>query len=436
MTRRAARDALVVTGGRIAFAGLWFTALLLVYRGLGKDEDSLADAGAFAAALACIRIASGIIVDAGDTALMRRAPGLLRDAPAQGHALVRAAMVLRLAAAVPVAAGVAALAAGFGRPLAGSRSIAALAGWIIAAILADMLFRSVVVVLQAQQRFVALVLLEGALQVARLGAILALLLAGAMTVEGVLAAYAGVALLGALGGAALLLPRALFASAAVDRADLRDLLGFLKWMVPAMVLSAVNDRLDVLLVYGVSGAEAAGRYGAMLTLAMVPDLVAGSVASVLLPRVAGMRAEGSYEATLRRYLAVALPLLGLCYAAAVLFAGSVVPAVLGAGYAPGIPVLLWLLAGSLFWLAVVPLPMSMVAVHAPAQAAAVTAAQSVMILAGGLALMSAGGPVGMAQAMCLMRVGVAIALLVLARRIASPRVLPAGGGGACADAKR
>ncbi|MBR0670936.1 lipopolysaccharide biosynthesis protein [Neoroseomonas soli] len=426
MPRRVARDALLVIGGRIGFVGLWFVAVLLVYRGLGADEAGLAEAGRFAVAIACVKIASGCIVDPGDVALMRRAPTLLRSDAEAAHRLLRAAFLLRLVATLVVAAALLAFAAGFGRRLVGGGgAVAPLMGLIVAAILADMLFRSVLVVLQAAERFPALVLLEGALQVSRLLAILLLLAAGAMTVERVLVAYAGAGFLAGLAGAALLLPRALFASAGIDRADVRDLVGFLKWMVPAMVLAAFNERLDILLVYAFKGADAAGRYGAMLTLAVVPDLVAGCLAAIVQPRIARMLAEGSYGETLRRFLTVALPGAVLCFLVALLAGPTVIPLVLGAGYAPGVPAFLWLLAGTLFWLAVTPLPMSLVAVHAPARIALVTIGQTAIIVTGAVALLPPFGPVGMAQAVCAMRVGVALALLVMAHRMARPpRAVP------------
>ena len=435
MNQRTARDAIIVIGGRIAFVALWFVAVLLVYRGLGGDERGLAQAGLFAVALACVKIASGCIVDPGDVALMRRAPALLHSDPGAAYRLLRAAFAIRLAATALVAAAMLIFAAGVGQRVIGGASVAPLIGYIVASIVADMLFRSVIVVLQAQERFLHLVLLEGFLQVSRFVAILALWATDAMTVERVLACYAGVALLAAIIGAAALLPWSLFASAAIDRADLRDLFAFLKWMVPAMVLAAVNERLDILLVYSFSGADAAGRYGAMLTLALVPDLVAGSLASVVQPRIAAMRTNGTFASSLRMFLRFSLPGVALAFVGAVLLAGPVIPFVLGAGYAPGVPIFLWLLAGTLIWLAVTPLPLTMVAVHAPARIALITTGQSVVIALGSVTLLPLFGPLGMAQAVCAMRVCVALALLVMAHRIAGPSrgALPLPQEGRCAS---
>lgn len=436
MTRHAARDGLLVVTGRIAFVALWFIAILLVYRGLGQDEAGLAQAGLFAVAIACVKIASGCIVDPGDLALMRRAPTLLRSDPAAACALFRAAFMLRLAMTAIVATALLAFAA-----LAGGGHAAALVplvGWIVLAILADALFRSVMVVLQAGERFTALVLLEGSLQVTRLLVILLLWTGGWITVERVLAAYCASTLLITLAGGVRLLPQGMLRPATVRREDLGELLAFLKWMVPAMMIAAVNERLDVMLVYALEGADAAGRYGAMATLAMTADIVAGSLSSVIQPRIARMRGDGSYGANLRLFLSFSGPAAVLALLLALMLAAPVIGLVLGQSYVPGVPVFLWLLAGTLFWLAVTPLPLAMVTIHAPSLAVAVTLCQTVLVAVVGLTLLATNGIVGMAQGIFVTRVGVALLLLALGQRLSHGKGAPVfgGGGASCREAGR
>lgn len=436
MSRSAARDGLLVVGGRIGFVCLWFVAILLVYRGLGRDEAGLAQAGLFAVAIACVKIASGCIVDPGDLALMRRAPTLLRSHPGAAYALFRAAFALRLAMTAIVAAGLlifAMLAQG-----GGAASVAPLMGWIVAAILADALFRSVMVVLQAGERFPALVLLEGALQISRLTVILILWAGGWITVERVLVAYGAVALLATLVGAALLLPAGMLRSRAVRREDLADMLSFLKWMVPAMMISAVNERLDIMMVYAIEGADGAGRYGAMATLAMTADIVAGSLSAVIQPRIARMRSDGSYTASVRRFLIFSVPATAVALLVAILIAAPVVEIMLGVGYVPGVPAFLWLLAGTLFWLAVAPVPLAMVAVHAPSFIVVVALCQTALVALVGLALLSSFGIVGMAQGVCITRIGVSLMLAGYAQRLAhgKPAARFATGETSCSEASR
>lgn len=418
MTLRAARDGLLVVVGRIGFVALWFGAVLLVYRGLGEDEAGLAEAGVFAVAMAIIRVASGCIVDSSDVALMRRAPLMLRDDPPGAFRLLWTAFALRLGAAGIAGAGLlafAAVAASGGVP---AHSILPLMGWVAAAIVADSIFRSVMVVLQAQQRFPTLVLLEGCLQVARLSAILLLWSIDAITVPRVLAAYVGVAFLVGLAGAALLLPRGMAGAFALRRDDALDMLHALKWLVPGMLVGVLSDRLDVMLVFGFGEADDAGRYGAMATLALMPDIVAGSLAALLQPRIARMRLEGTYTANLRLFLRVSLAGVLVAYVAALAIAQPVIGLVLGEAYIPGVPAFLVLLGGTLFWLAVTPLPLAMVGVHAPKWIAMVALGQSALVLAVGLPLFWMFGKVGMAVGVCATRVAVAVALVAMARSLA------------------
>lgn len=426
MTRRATRDALLVFAGRVIFVGLWYAAVVLVYKGLGEDAAGLAQAGLFAVSIACIKIITGCIVEPVDVALMRRGPALLRSDAEAAFRLFRAAFWMRLAAVTAAAAVMLGTAAAFGTRFPGHPGLMALIPYIALAVVGDMLFRSVLVILQAGERFLAFVLIEGTLQAVRFGAILLLWAGGGMRLDHIIASYAVAPYVAALCGA-MLLPRGLFASPATDRGAVLDLLHFLKWMIPAMVLATLNERLDVLLVYSFSGADAAGLYGAMLTLALAPDVLAGSVGSILQPRIVEMRDRGTYAPTLRRYLRISLPACALAFLGAVLLAGPVIQALLGATYAAGVPAFLWLLAGTLFWLAVTPLPLSLVGILAPKRIAVVTATQSCVVLCGGLLLLPAFGAIGMAQTIFGMRVAIALMVMVLAQRLLRPA--PAGAAG-------
>jgi len=420
------RDAMLVFGGRVIFVGLWYVALVLVYNGLGQDAAGLTQAGLFAVSIASVKIISGCVVEPVDIALMRSGPGLLRSDPAAAFRLFRAAFWMRLAAVLVVAGVALAMAAAFGFDVPGQPGLAPLVPYIAAGVVGDMLFRSVLIVLQAASRFIAFVLIEGVLQGARFAAILLLWASDGMELDRIMVAYAAAPYAAALCGA-LLVPRGLFASPRSDRQAFRDLLHFLKWMLPAMMLATFNERLDVLLVYGFSGADAAGLYGAMLTLALAADVLAGSLGSILHPRIVEMHAQGRYGPTLRGYLRVSLPGCALVLVGAVLLADLVIPRVLGPAYGAGIPVFLWLLAGTLAWLAIVPLPMALVGILAPKRIAMVTVGQSLIVLCGGVVLLPMLGAVGMAQTIFGMRVAIALALLALAQRIA-----PAGRADAAA----
>ena len=431
MTRPAALDALVLTFGRIALVGFWFVAVLLVYRGLGASPEGLAQAGFFAVSIALVKTAAGFISDPVDLAIMRQVPPLLARQPARAFEALRASFALRMAAAGAAAAAVAAAA-----PLASLvapewAGAAPYLRYAALAIIGDALIRAVLSTMQVEERFKTFVLLEGLVGILRFAAVVALWLLGAMQVDLVLACYAGASFAASALGY-VLLPRGLTASLATRADDFAKLLHYLKWIVPAMLLAAVNERLDVFLVYSFAGAAAAGLYGAALTLALVPDILGGCLSTLIQPRIMRIHAAGEYGMRQRQFLAVSLPVCAIGYGLSLLLAEPVFALALGPRYVAAAPAFHWLLAGTLFWLAVTPLPMTLVAVAAPRRIVLVTLAQSVLVLLGGLLLVPRSGWIGMAQAIFAMRVAVALLLVAAARGIAAPsdvEIAPAAAAG-------
>lgn len=419
--RRMAMDAALMTGGRIGFVALWFVGVALVYRGLGADAGGVAQAGLFAMCIAVIKVVSGCITDPLDLALMRRAPGLLQHEPNAAFRLLRAAFGLRVLCAALVAGILYGFAPGLAEFLLHRTEAAPLLGVVAVAILGDMVFRATLIVLQAGERFVAFVALEGALQVMRFAGVLVLWATGTMSVEMAIGAYAAASVVAALGGL-VLLPRRLLASFRTGWREVGELLHYLKWMMPGMVLAALNERLDVFLVNGFTGAEAAGLYGAMLTLALVPDLIAGCLSAVLQPRIVQLHQSGHYAIAVRKFLMIAVPVCGLGMLAAIPLAEPVIGLVLGPAYLPGVTAFLWVLAGTLFWLVVTPLPITLLAVVVPSRIVLVTLFQSAILLLVGLLLLPTYGIVGMAQTICAMRVTVALMVLVAGHRLAAAAV--------------
>lgn len=416
MSLRAFLPALLVSGGRIAFVALWFVALMLVYGGLARQPDGLAQAGVFALAIACIKVASGFISDPIDLAVMRAVPPRLHGNPVEALDVLRAALGVRLVAVLAIAVPVAVFApviATLAVPIPGG---AAVVRWVALAIVGDTLFRATLVVQQARERFGTFVLLEGLLQVGRTGAIALLWAFDAMRVDWVLLCYASVSL-GTAAVGALLLPPGLAGSLRGLRRHVVELVDYVRWMVPAMMLAGLNERLDVFLVYSFRGSDAAGLYGAVLTLALVPDILGGCLSTVLQPRIVRMHERREIPAAFRRYLTLSLPLCAAGMGAAILLAGPLLPLMLGAKYAPAIPAFLWLLAGTLFWLAVTPLPMTLVAIVAPGRILAVTILQTVTVVASGVVLLALAGPVGMAQGIFITRVVVALTLCGMAHSV-------------------
>ena len=414
--KRDAVDALVLMAGRISFVALWFLALLLVYRSLGAEADGLAQAGLFALAIACVKVVSGCLSDPVDLAVMRGVPTLLRTGDPRAFEMLRAAFGLRLGAVAVIA-----IALTLGAPLIAKTFLArpdavSLVRIVAAAMVGDIAFRSVLVVLQVSERFRSLVLLEAFLQIGRFITILLLWANDLMRVELILACYAAVPFTVTLAGLTML-PKELFRSISFHRHDLLDLFHYLKWMIPAMMLAALNERLDIFFIYSFTGAEAAGLYGALLTLALIPDLVAACLSTILQPRIVALKASGQFAETMRRFLTFSVPICGLGFLVSLAVAEPIIEAILGARYVPAIPAFEWLLAGTLFWLAITPLPMTLVAVLAPRRIALVTAGQTIIVLVGGLTLVPWLGAIGMAQTVFVMRVIIALVLVAAARNM-------------------
>lgn len=413
-------QALLVTAGRIAFVGLWFLAVLMIYAGLGRDAEGLRQAGLFAVAIVSVKLVSGFLSDPVDLALMRRVPLLLQGSRPAAYAVIRTAFGMRMGAACAIASLLMLAAPWVAAGVLGQPGAAALVRITALCIVGDVLFRAVLVVFQASARFRAFLLIEALLQIGRFGAITALWGLGAIQVGHVMASYAAASFVAAAAGLALL-PPGLVRSVRMKWRHAREMLSYLKWMMPAMLLAAVNERLDVMLLYWLHGPDQAGLYGAVLTLALVPDIVGGCLSLVLQPHIAALHSGREFMRSLRRFLVVSVPMCALGFLAAALLADWVIPLLLGPRYAPAVPAFRWLLGGTLFWLAVTPLPMTLVAVLAPDRIALVTLGQSAIVMTGGVLLAPALGLTGMAQAICVMRVVIALVLAGLASGMAVPQ---------------
>jgi len=430
MVKRAALfDVILMTTGRMTFVGLWFLAILLVYRDLGTSPDGRVQAGLFAISIACVKVASGLLSDPLDLALMRRVPPLLHANARAAFEVLRAAVGLRIGAALFIGALLAIFAGPLATLLLGQPDAVLLVRFVAAAIVSDAVFRSVLVVLLVREQFRYFVALESLLQGGRFAAIVVLWATDQIRVELVLACYAAVPLCAALFAFALV-RGGLFDSLRTHTSNVLDLLNYLKWMVPAMVLAAVNERLDLFLVYSFKGAASAGSYGFVLTIALIPDIVSGCLSTILQPRIVRIYTGGEYAETIRRFLLVSVPLCALAYLAALTLAEPLISLVFGTRYLDAMPALYWLLAGTLFWLAVTPLPLTLVAIITPQRIVLVTLGQSAIVLLGGVLLLPQFGLVGMAQAIFGMRVAIALAIVIAAHSMkgsaapAVPGMLP------------
>lgn len=115
-------------------------------------------------------------------------------------------------------------------------------------------------------------------------------------------------------------PARLLARARATRADVAALFRVSRWMMLASMTGTFLLQIDAMLLAAFAEAAEVGEYGAALRLVVPLQLVAGSVATVLLPRFAGIPDAETRRAVYHRTLRWAVPGALLLSAAALLLA--------------------------------------------------------------------------------------------------------------------
>ncbi len=394
--------AIAISAVRVAYLGLWFVAIAAAYRHLGTLPDGTAQAGLLAFALASIKMVTTAFGDPLDLDVVRRVPPILTQSPGRAAEIWRAAQQIRAGVALAVAL----LAAVLARPIAevflhdGAWAVpVALAG--LAAAL-EFLYRGYLSDCQARERFGRLLVLEGALQACRVVAVAALLASGRLTAASFLAVYGAstavvciVAYLGSDGER-----RKLWRFSAETSLETWR---YVRWVAPAMIVSAVVERLDIFLLTGLRGPAEAGLYGALMPLLLVPEMVMGLAMAVLQPRVADLFAKGTLFEFWMGICAITAPLAIAASLAVMLFAGPLIEFTIGPAYLASVPVLKVLFVAVMAWFAVVPVAMSFVVMTQPRATLAICLVQAVTVTIAGLTLIPEHGAIGAAIAVLSMR---------------------------------
>src|SRR5262249_51519412 len=113
----------------------------------------------------------------------------------------------------------------------------------------------------------------------------------------------------AFGVAAALLPADVFAlSPLPDRRRMLGIVHYSKWMVAALMMSAVYERLDLFMLNWFRGPREVGIYAGAMALAVIPDFLNGSIQTVLAPKIAPAHSAGQFRSLQRQYLMYAVPL--------------------------------------------------------------------------------------------------------------------------------
>jgi O-antigen/teichoic acid export membrane protein len=186
--------------------------------------------------------------------------------------------------------------------------------------------------LQARRRFVAYATVNTSTTVAKLIAIITLLVLGVRDGAWFAGTWALLPLLAALLGI-LIAPRGFLqrhSSGEVQHAQ-RELIRYGRWLTLGAIATAAFVNLDTLLVGRYEGIEAIAQYGAAINLALVVGILSGALATVLLPSVAEMERDES-RTYFRRSLVISV-LGSVLLLPTLLASGWLVSNVYGPGFA-------------------------------------------------------------------------------------------------------
>ena len=406
---------LAVTGGRVALLAAWFAAGLVLARAIGP-----AAFGLYQLVISAIRIATGLAGDPLDAAVMRSAPLHVRTDRPRALAVVRSAFYVRSGVGLACVLGAGLLPWAVSWVIFGSVDHRRLALATAAGVGGDLLLRSVLGYFQVVETFGRFIAVDVVWQLGRAAAVLALVVAGRMTVGTAVAVYVAAPYVAFAVGLALL-PRDVTRPARPRRADVAGVLHAAKWVAAATAVGAVYERLDLFLLARFRTEAEVGLYALAMYLASVPDFIDGCVQTVLAPKVAPAFAAGRFNRLNGQYFRLAVP-LGLAAAAvAVGWSPWGVRTFLSARYAGSVGVFRILVLGTLFNLVMTPLSAALLNYVAPRASAAVTGVGLAIVAVGGLAVIPRFGAAGAAVVIVSARVIVGITVVVLSARLVADR---------------
>lgn len=196
---------------------------------------------------------------------------------------------------------------------------------------------SMLAILQTQERFGRMLALQVAIAAFKLVPVIALIAAGALTLDRALAVF----LLVAYGSSCV----SGLAAWQVARGPLKDglaaaheLFALGRWLIPATVLGAVITNLDVVALTHLAGPEATGLYSSARNLAVPIGVVGAAVGTVLLPRLGRMQGEGPIGSHVRNLMLRIACVTALVELVILFLAPILIPVVYGSEYASAVPI--------------------------------------------------------------------------------------------------
>jgi O-antigen/teichoic acid export membrane protein len=412
MSDRLSRNALLVPGGRICLVAMGFAGNILIVRELGP-----AHFGVYALYAAFIKIVSGCLGDALDLAVLRRVPLYVHTDRPRALRVFWAALWLRLAAGGGTLAIAVLLHGWIAEMIFGGERDVGLLLLAAAGVLGELLVRAVSSYLQSAELFSRFLALDGMLQGGRISILVTLIALNALDLQSAVLVYVGSSYVVALAGGSLMLPRDVLRVIPVNRDDIAEISAYSKWVLLAMAISAVYERLDVFLLGYFKGPEQVGVYAAAFTLAIIPEFVGGAVATVLQPRIVPLYKSGAFPGFAQRYFRWAVPAALAAATAAVLLSGPFIPLLLSARYVASIPLFQILVVGTLFSALANPLHGGLVAMTVPRRMVLVTTAGFLVMLVAGSLVIPLTATLGAAVLVGIVRVGIGVSVLWIARDV-------------------
>jgi len=406
------RNIFLVTGGQVALLALWFGATTLLARKLGPEI-----LGLYALATRAIKIVTTCVGEPLDLAVMRTAPLFLRTDRRRAISIARAAFAIRtLFGALSLLAS-ALFPTAIAWMLFGNRDLTDLALLTGFGILTDLLLRSAAGFLQASERFGPFITVNSIWQIARAGAIVALILVGMITARSALAIYVFAPLVAFL-VAIPFLPRDLLRPTPAPRiSEVIDVLHYGKWIALATMFATLYEGLDAFLLGWLRGDRDVGIYAGAMTLAMIPDFLNGAIQSVLAPRIAPAHAAGRFGALYRQYLRYSLPLGAVALAGALLLGGPIIRGLLSTRYIESIGAFKILIVATILDIVFLPLPAALIAFVRPRAVPAMNLAALMFVVVGGIALIPRYGVLAAAGLIVAARITIGCLTFIVARRI-------------------
>ncbi len=408
---RTMGDFLLILFGRVGLSGLGFAASVIVFRVLGNVE-----AGRFAMCMAIVQVIAGCIGDPLDLAVLRRVPmALVTDRP-WAIGILRGAFLVRLAlglcALAVLTAGSPWVATWLFQSEVDSHFVitAALGG------LGTLLYKAILVYFQAEQRFPRLMALEAFLQITRISTILVLVAIGFLSARSGIFAYVTIIYLTFFAGL-FCLPRELVKFSLSGFHELGSILHYAKWMLFAMAIAAMYERVNEFLIASFRGTSELGFYSAAMTWAMIPEMLSACLATVFHPRIVKLYEDGQFRAFHRAYLLYAIPLGTVAILLAVVLAKPLISLVYGVSYLPSVPAFRFLMVATLSWLVLTPLPGALVSLLAPRQILLITVAMFIVTTASGYFVIPIFGITGAAATFLVARLLTAFSLNFFAEHL-------------------